>query len=417
MKMALALLAAAFAAVAAHATHLTWIPGSTVKVEQMIGDCDYAAQAQTGQCVATTSQTVTHARVLGTDIGSSFESEGRVIFLFGDTISPSPDENYFASDTLASSVSTDPAAGLHLDFFVNGDGSPYFVRIPGVRMGAGEVPHAGIRLDGTTYVVVNTGVDIDLPDPHVNEHSVLTRFDEAAPRFTVLRTISSRPDGKFVTTSLRRSGDDIYIFGLGGYRESDVYLSVVGASHFESGQGTRYFTGLVDGQPSWSTSEADAVPVVLDNPANVPDHTPGIGNVSVMYSQQLDLWLMTYDSTRGSTETRGFYFTYAEEPWGPWRRPQLMFNATRDGGLGTFMHDPRISPGDGLAGPVIGPIDAETTPGGPYAPYMIERFTRISGRTLSLYYTLSTWNPYTIVMMRSDFEISQGSVRRRSVRH
>jgi Domain of unknown function (DUF4185) len=416
MRTALIMMAAAFA-VTADATTLTWIAGSTTKVEQMIGDCDYTAQAQTGQCVATTSQTAMRARVLGTDIGASFESNGRLIFLFGDTISPLPGENYLASDTIASSVSTDPSQGLFLDFFTNNDGSPYFVRIPGVRMGAGEVPHAGIRLNGSTYVVVNTGADINLPDPNINEYSVLTRFDEAARRFTVVRTISSRPDGKFITTALRQFGNDVYIFGLGIYRGSDVYLSVVGAADFESGRGTRYFSGFVDGRPTWSTSEADAVPVVLDNPLNIPNHTPGIGNVSVIYSSELRLWLMTYDSTRSSHDSRGFYFTYAGEPWGPWQRPQLIFNATRDGALGTFIHDPRISPSDRLTGPTIGPNDPVTTPGGPYAPYIIERFTRVADRTLSIYYTLSTWNPYTIVMMRSDFLISEGSLRRRSVRH
>src|SRR6185436_2362593 len=100
MTTALTIVAAAFAVVA-HATTLTWIPGSTTKVEQMIGDCDYTAQARTGQCVPTPSQTATRARVLGTDLGASFESEGRVIFAFGDTISPSPTENYLASDTMA----------------------------------------------------------------------------------------------------------------------------------------------------------------------------------------------------------------------------------------------------------------------------------------------------------------------------
>jgi hypothetical protein len=72
-------------------------------------------------------------------------------------------------------------------------------------MGAGEVPHAGIRLNGSTYIVVNTGTDINLPDPNVNEYSVLTRFDEASHRYTTLRTISSRPNRKFVTTALRQS--------------------------------------------------------------------------------------------------------------------------------------------------------------------------------------------------------------------
>ena len=112
MKTVLAILAGAFA-VASHATTLTWIPGSTTRVEQMIGDCDYAKQAQTGQCVPTTSQTAARARVLGTDIGASFESEGRVIFLFGDTISPSTSENYFASDTIASVIFKQYQAGFY----------------------------------------------------------------------------------------------------------------------------------------------------------------------------------------------------------------------------------------------------------------------------------------------------------------
>lgn len=52
----------ALVAVDAQPASLTWIPGSTKKVEQMIGDCDYTALARTGQCVATTSQTSARAR-------------------------------------------------------------------------------------------------------------------------------------------------------------------------------------------------------------------------------------------------------------------------------------------------------------------------------------------------------------------
>ena len=59
--------------------------------------------------------------------------------------------------------------------------------------------------------------------------------------------------------------------------------------------------------------------------------------------------------------------------------------------------------------------DPRTTPGALYAPYMIERFTRVSGSTLSIYYALSTWNPYTIVLMRADFTTTP--TRGRAVRH
>jgi hypothetical protein len=402
--------ALSFAATAeAGGVTLTWIPASTAKVEQMIGDCDYTALAKSGQCTPTASRTITRARVVGTDIGSSFESQGKLLFLFGDTTGPT--ENYFASDTMASSTSTDPGAGLVLDFFTNADGTPYFVKIPGVRMGAAEVPHAGIRLDNATYVVCNTGADINLPDPSANNYSVVTRFDEATRRFTLLRTLSSRPNGRFITTSLDRYGSDVVIFGLSAYRASDVYLSMVPASSFESGQGTRYFSGLVNGQPAWSSSEADAVPLFIDQ-----ESTKTIGNVSVIFSEELGLWLMTYDGGKTPTTT-GAYFAYATEPWGPWSDPQLVFNPRRDGALGTFIHDPTIVPSDGLTGPTIGSNDPNTTRGGFYAPYLIERFTRITGNKLSIYYTGSTWNPYTIVLMRSDLTIGKATARRRGVRH
>ena len=422
MRLIVGFVAAAIAAWSAEAagggTTLSWIPGSTVKVEQMIGDCDYTAQAKTGQCVPTTSRTATRARVVGTDIGASFEAPGELLFLFGDTIGPA--ENYFAADTMASSTSTDPSAGLFLDFFTTNDGNPYFVRIPGVRMGAAEVPHEGIHLNGVTYIVCYSGVDINLPDPNINAYSVLTRFDRAERRFTQVRRISSRPEGRFITTSLQQSGSDVYMFGLGAYRASDVYLAVVPAATFETGQGTRYFAGLMNGQPIWSTSESEAKPVVVDNPLDTAAYAPSVGNVSVTFSNELGLWLMTYDSNGGRSQLHaGFYFAYAREPWGPWSEPQLIFNPRRDGASGSYIHDPRIvpnPPGDGLNGPTIGENDPYTTPGGAYAPYMIERFMRVNGDRLSIYYTLSTWNPYTIVEMRSDFDIGHESSRRRAVR-
>jgi uncharacterized protein (TIGR03437 family) len=39
---------------------------------------------------------------------------------------------------------------------------------------------------------------------------------------------------------------------------------------------------------------------------------------------------------------------------------------------------------------------------------MIQRFTEITGNTLKIFYTLSTWNPYSVVLMESDFTLSYG---------
>src|SRR5580704_12696112 len=93
--IALALLAVVTArGQSAAAPTLTYIPGSSVKLEQVVGDCDLQAQAkqivagQTVTCAPTTSQTITRFDVAGNGQGGSFEAgNGRMMFFFGDTIS------------------------------------------------------------------------------------------------------------------------------------------------------------------------------------------------------------------------------------------------------------------------------------------------------------------------------------------
>ncbi len=64
------------------------------------------------------------------------------------------------------------------------------------------------------------------------------------------------------------------------------------------------------------------------------------------------------------------------------------------------------APDSKLAGPVINvrPPAIEQW-GGEYAPYMVERFSRFKDDTLTIYYLMSTWNPYTVVLMRTDLRV------------
>jgi Domain of unknown function (DUF4185) len=388
---------------------LTYVSGSSVKVEQILGDCDWPDLEQRKICTPTASQTISRYDIEGIDLGSSFEAPEGLIFLFGDTIGTKT--NYHAADTFASSTSTDPASGLLLNFFTASGGGPLLVQPPGVAMGPDDVPAAGISLNDVDWIVCSTGSDTSLPNPHVHDSSVLVRFDPAAKTFTTGRSLSALPGGHFINMALHAFGSDVLIFGLGDYRATDVYLASVPASSFESGAGTRYFAGLVNGAPTWTDQESGAVPLVIDNPlGHTPPDAPTIGNVSVTWSRDLGLWLMTYDGGRQTPATAGVYFAYSPVPWGPWSPPQLIFNAKRDHALGVFIHDPSIVPDDQLDGPTIAPANnpPATTRGGVYAPFQIERFTRIAGRTLTIDFTVSTWNPYTVVRMRSAFQISNG---------
>jgi hypothetical protein len=426
-------------AVAQPAPDLTWITNSSVKLEQIIGDIDWEANAQ-GSNLLTASQTVTRFHILANGLGYSFEDNGRLIFLFGDTISENiTNWNYHAADPLAWSTNTDGETPLVLNFFTNSpyaysSNTPVFVQADGIKMGPDDVPNSGITLSNGVFLVCNTGSDASNTNiaPQTNDYSVLVTFFEtnlwlstntyATNFFATNRVVSalntnltpnSSLQGHFINVSMREYGTTVMMFGTGEYRSGDVFLCMIPTANFMSGAGTLFFTGLTNGQPKWSSVESNCYPVVQDNPTNGPpwpNDNGTVGNVSVTYSTNLNLWLMTYDGGRSAetpkNKTTGVYFSYARQPWGPWSTPQLIFNKSRDNGLGVFNYDSSTTNDLALAGPVIGSNDPLTTPGGDFAPIMIERFTRITNSTLFIYYTMSTWNPYAVVKMRSAFTIT-----------
>jgi hypothetical protein len=370
---------------------LRYVAGSTIKLEQLLGDEDKQLHRPT------LSQTITRYGIEGTDLGNSFEHGGRVYFLFGDTMGRLDR----ALDVIATTDAGDPEGGVRLDFLKAG--SDYLtIQPPGISMGAFEVPVAGISLGGQAYVVVSTTHSAD----RSTDRSVLTRFTLPAS-FQTVRTISQLPEGHFVKMSLHLDpgtvaglppgGPFVLVWGTGAYRESDAYLSVVPAAQFETGQATRYFAGLDAGNgPMWSDKESDAKAIVQNGT---------MGDLSVTWCKDLRLWLMTYDSR--DPAPRGILFSYSRTPWGPWSEPQIIFNAVRDGALGKFIHNPQANPDDGLAGPVIGKGQAnpQAVHGGAYAPYVVERWTKVQGSELDIYYLLSTWNPYVVILMKSRLHV------------
>jgi hypothetical protein len=370
---------------------LHYIPESTVKLEQLIGDQDKERHTPTS------TQTLTRFGVEGTELGNSFEHQGRAYFLFGPTIGRAPRE----PDTIASTDTSNPESGVHLDFLTSG-GDNVAVQPTDVTMALLDVPVAGISLDGQMYVAVST----NFTKGRSTDRSVLTKF-VAPSTFQTLRTVSALPDGRFIRMSMHAQpgpiaglpagGPYILTWGTGKYRESDVYLSVIPTAHFEDGKGTRYFAGLdAANAPSWSDNESDATAIVNDGT---------LADVSVTWCKDLGLWLMTYDRR---TQLNGIAFSYSRTPWGPWSEPQLMFNPLRDGGLGKFIHNPLRKIDDGLAGPVMvrrNRANADEIHGGAYAPYVVERWTKVQGSEIALYYLMSTSNPYVVVLMKSRLQI------------
>ncbi|RYG29042.1 DUF4185 domain-containing protein, partial [bacterium] len=113
-----------------------------------------------------------------------------------------------------------------------------------------------------------------------------------------------------------------------------------------------------------------------------------IGEVSVAWNETFKTWIMLYNSG----QPRGIVMRTSATPWGPWTDSQVLYNP--QDGYGKYMH---VSWRDGKRDAVHDP-HRQNEFGGEYAPYMIPRFSRPDG---TIYFVMSTWNPYNVVLMKA----------------
>jgi hypothetical protein len=347
------------------------VPARAHKLSQLIGDFDREQQAPT------TTQTFTRFGLDSTDLGASFPYGGRTYFLFGDS-NPSGggNPNAFCGDSIAWSTDTDPSDGLSLDFVADANGTFHSPVVPGVDLGCYDVPLDGADVNGAMYVWFSTDT---------MTRSILARSDDSGATFTKVLDFSS---SHFINISVVREGDDLLLFGSGLYRGSEVYLARVPAAHIEDPTAYTYFSGLAaDGcTPNWSADEASAAP--LFGPTCV-------GELSAHHLPELDAWVVLYNCG----DPRGIQARVARAPGGPWSDAALVFDPWADGGYCHYMHTSYdFENCDSVQDP-----GSDTTWGGEYGPYLVEPLTQaVSAHDAVIHFILSTWNPYTTVLMRAE---------------
>jgi hypothetical protein len=124
---------------------------------QLTGETDF----ETRKPAFNTTGTQYH--LYGTDLGSSFEHNGRLWFLFGDTWpvpakgNPRPDGD---GDSIAWTINAIPEPGIHLQF-VNDAGryrSPKLIAADGgtISTAGFEVPVAGFSTGPQMYIIYTT---------------------------------------------------------------------------------------------------------------------------------------------------------------------------------------------------------------------------------------------------------------------
>ncbi len=364
-------------------TTVRHVAGSTQKICQLTGDFD----RQTGQ--PTVNLTESRYGVYGTDLGFSFLHAGLTWFLFGDTV------GLHGGDSLAFTQDTDPEDCLDLTFVTGTDGRYLPPSVPGITLGAFEVPAGGFSADGAMYIFFTT----DHSEAQVMGRSALARSDDEAQTFTYLYDVST---DKFINivpvivdnASLpglpESTGQGLLAFGTGTYRRSNPYLAYVPLDSVEQRSAWLFFAGLdpVTGAPAWSADEAAAVALFKH---------PCLGEFSVSPLADLGKWVMFYNCVL----PRGVNMRSADAPWGPWSEGEVIFDPWDDNGYCNFMH---VSYQERNCDSVQDP-GRDNEWAGEYGPYIIPSLATTQDGVTTVYFVLSTWNPYAVMLMKTDLRL------------
>jgi hypothetical protein len=348
---------------------LEYVANSTRKVSQLTGDFD----RETG--TAALNQTGKRFGITATDLGSSLEHKGKLYFLFGDSWGRPGD-----LDAIGWTESADPDR-TKLEFHAGADGKWIPPKVPGIGQGAFEIPSGGISLGGELFVAFTETLN-----GKQMGRSVVARSRDDGRTFEMLY---ERSRDKFINVSFWQAGGWVYVYGSGEYRRSSICLARVRPSAIGIRAAWEYFAGVESaGTPVWKGRESDALPLFRHDV---------VGEFSVAWLPPVNRYVMLYNSSR----PRGITMRSARNPWGPWSEGSVIFNPWRDKGYGQYMHIPPRAGGTDK----LHDADRENEFGGEYGPYIMARYTRGTADLCTIYYTMSTWNPYQVVVMRSEVRL------------
>ncbi|MGA0568531.1 DUF4185 domain-containing protein [Rathayibacter sp. KR2-224] len=304
--------------------------------------------------------------VAGQDLGSMFEADGKTWFVFGDTFGQRDPGmtggggTEWRSNTMAYTNDTNPADGIRFDGYI-ADDQGWAKELIGSKKVDGDemttIPTYGFEANGAMYLDYMSVKHWGDPGEWETNYAGLAKSSDHGKTWKKLAAPRWGGTSNFVQVSVTKVGDELYFWGVTHGRFGQVKLMRVAQKDVEKQSAYRYYTGTAsNGAPRWS-SDIDAATVVAHGT---------VGELSVVWNDYLQRWLMTYTDGDGA----GALISDSAHPWGPWSTPKTLVSASDVPGL--------------------------------YAPFMLPQYTENGGRTI--YFTLSKWDPYNVYWYRADLK-------------
>jgi hypothetical protein len=288
----------------------------------------------------------------GTDLGSMFESDGRLYIAFGDTFGCCrPAEGGGGGgdwrwNTLAYTTDRNLEDGITFDGMIVDDDGDARAVLRRLRDDITIIPTAGIAIDDRLYLHYMAVGVWGLPGEWTLNRSGWAYSDNEGQTWTQPSDAVWTTDTNFGQAALVESDGYVYVFGIHGGRFGGVALARVPSSDVLNMDSYTYWDGS-----DWTPDIESAVEIV---PAPV-------GELSVAWNAYLDRWIMTYLDEH----QRAIVIREAPEMTGPWSDPiELVSGDDYPSLYGAYLH--------------------------PWA----------SGGEV-IYFNMSQWGPYNVLLMRA----------------
>jgi hypothetical protein len=262
----------------------------------------------------------------------------------------------------------------------SGDSQNSFPNLPGTS----EVPSGAFTYGGAAYVFYTTVVS---PTDTTMKASYLARWSgpstQAIPAFDVLYSVDERFGstsalyGDFVNVAAEASGSYVYLFGTGDFRKSPVRLARKALSSLASVGGFELYDAA---SGTWGT--ARGAPILT---------TPGYGETSVHFFSAINRWMLLAVEFDVHPQ---IVARFADQPEGPWSAPIVIEDMT-DPTFGS-----QYCCGQSCTGQQMMNCNGSTTF---YGGHLLPEIAVQSDGSFTVDYTLSTGDPYDVVLMQATF--------------
>jgi hypothetical protein len=231
------------------------------------------------------------------------------------------------------------------------------------------------------------------------------KFIHAAPAIMDQAMLNAAGLSALLPADLQNADKVILIWGASWrYPHSNLYLAAISAADIEAQKdGTRdiskwwYFGGIKNGKAEWNHDELGSAPL-LDSWLN---GKPCIGEHSVIWNDHLKQFILAYQD-----RWKEIIFRTSPSPWGPWSREMRVFGHG-DVWAKKILHHMNQ---DTISNNVVQVYKQDgkefTLPvnwGATYGPYMLDQCTNNADGSLTVYFTMSTWTPYNVFLMKTSF--------------